>query len=187
MPSLAVPNVRFHRSFVEAWDEFGERHPDGWATHPIDRKGWDLRDAAGFATWVESLLLAADPSVPRAADWVPATARWIVSGDEFLGAIHLRHGLTPFLERVGGHIGYGIRPAARRRGLATMALRETLDAARRVGLDRVLVTCDDSNVASAATIERCGGVLENVRDVDDWARERGFDEPIRRYWIELEG
>jgi predicted acetyltransferase len=61
--------------------------------------------------------------------------------------------------------------------VATWALREVLKQARGLGLTRVLVTCDDANVASAATIEKNGGVLEDVRDT-----ELGR---TRRYWIEL--
>lgn len=48
---------------------------------------------------------------------------------------------------------------------------------RELGVDRVLVTCDDEIVASAATIERCGGVLEDVVH-----REGGA--PTRRYRID---
>jgi predicted acetyltransferase len=40
----------------------------------------------------------------------------------------------------------------------------------------VLVTCDEDNLASIAVIERCGGVLEDVRPDPDGA-------PKRRYWI----
>nr|WP_228395104.1 GNAT family N-acetyltransferase [Modestobacter roseus] len=74
-------------------------------------------------------------------------------------------------------MGYGIRPSARRRGLVTWALGEVLPVARRMGLDRVLVTCADDNVASARVIERAGGVLEDVRET-----ELGR---ARRYWITL--
>ncbi|HWJ09828.1 MAG TPA: GNAT family N-acetyltransferase, partial [Nocardioides sp.] len=108
---------------------------------------------------------------------VRCTYRWIVEGDRVLGGIALRHELDDFLLRVGGHIGYGIRPSARRRGLATWALGRMLDEARGLGLDRVLVTCAEGNVASARTIERQGGVLEDVRDT-----ELGR---ARRYWITL--
>ena len=62
----------------------------------------------------------------------------------------------------GGHIGYAVRPAHRRRGYATEILRQSLIIARAVGVDRVLVTCDDTNVGSSAVIEACGGVLDDV-------------------------
>ncbi|WP_257028221.1 GNAT family N-acetyltransferase [Micromonospora purpureochromogenes] len=66
--------------------------------------------------------------------------------------IALRHELNDFLLRVGGHVGYGIRPSARRRGLATWALGRMLGEARALGLDRVLITCEVDNIASAKTM-----------------------------------
>jgi predicted acetyltransferase len=93
-----------------------------------------------------------------------------------LGGIALRHELNDCVLRVG-HIGYGIRPSSRRRGLATWALGRILDEARVLGLDRVLITCAVDNTASVKTIERHGGVLEDVRDT-----ELGT---VRRYWIKI--
>jgi predicted acetyltransferase len=95
----------------------------------------------------------------------------------YLGAITLRHGLNDFLLRAGGHIGYGLRPSARGYGLAGWALCSILPRAQQLGLSRVLVTCDDVNAASARTIEKAGGVLEDVRHT-----ELGL---TRRYWITL--
>ena len=93
-----------------------------------------------------------------------------------LGGIALRHGSDDYV-RWAGHIGYGIRPSARRRGLATWALGRMLDEARVLGLDRVLAVCAVDNAASVKSIERCGGVFEGIRDTK-------FG-PARRYWIEL--
>jgi predicted acetyltransferase len=102
--------------------------------------------------------------------------RWIVESDRVLGGIALRHGHDDYV-LWAGHIGYGIRPSARRRGLATWALGRMLDEARVLGLDRVLAVCAVDNVASVKTIERGGGVFEGVRDTK-------FG-PVRRYWIDL--
>lgn len=113
----------------------------------------------------------------KAADRIPATYWWIVDRDGYLGAISLRHRLNEFLLEAGGHIGYGVRPSARRRGVATWALGAVLPHARARGLARVLVTCGDENVASARAIERNGGALDDVRDT---ALGR-----TRRYWIDL--
>jgi predicted acetyltransferase len=99
-------------------------------------------------------------------------------GGAIVGRSSLRHELNDDLRRNGGHVGYGVRPAHRRRGYATEILRQSLVILRALGVERVLVTCDDDNVGSATVIERCGGVLEDVvpaRSVDD--------APIRRYWI----
>ncbi|MEV1331909.1 GNAT family N-acetyltransferase [Micromonospora costi] len=185
MPELIAPTVRLHAAWLEAHDEWGPGlHEDGFGLRPAD----EVRSPAGFAAWVARLSEQADPTTSPAAGRVPCTYRWIVdaAGDAaagasgepaVLGGIALRHELNDFLLRVGGHIGYGIRPSARRRGLATWALGEMLGEARAIGLDRVLVTCEEGNVPSAKTIERHGGVLEDVR-----ATELGA---VRRYWIAL--
>lgn len=92
-------------------------------------------------------------------------------------ATRRHHELNDFLLRAAGHVGYGVRPSARRRGLATWALGQVLVTARAMELDRVLVVCEEGNAASARVIERHGGVLEDVRDT-----ELGR---ARRYWLTL--
>jgi len=92
------------------------------------------------------------------------------------GGIALRYGINDYVRQFG-HIGYGIRPSSRRRGLATWALGRILDEARTLGLDRVLIVCEADNHASVKTIERQGGNLEGV-----WDTEHG---PMRRYWIKI--
>ncbi|KUP27077.1 GNAT family N-acetyltransferase [Kocuria sp. KSNUG] len=95
---------------------------------------------------------------------------------QVVGRTSIRYDLTEHLLRVGGHVGYGVGPAFRRRGYATEILRQSVGRLNAAGVERVLVTCADDNAASAATIEACGGVLENV--VPD-----GDGRPTRRYWI----
>lgn len=107
---------------------------------------------------------------------VPWTDLYGVVDGVVVGRVSVRHRLTESLERVGGHIGYGVHPAYRRRGYATALLRTGLAVAREHGIDPALVTCDDDNLGSATVIERCGGVLENVVDLPD-GRLR------RRYWV----
>jgi predicted acetyltransferase len=76
-----------------------------------------------------------------------------------IGRVSLRHTLVPAIATLGGHIGYGVRPAYRGRGFAAQMLKQTLPIARDLGLRELLLTCDDDNRASASVIERCGGVL----------------------------
>ena len=94
-----------------------------------------------------------------------------------VGRVSIRHELNEWLLGFGGHVGYGVRPAYRRRGYAAEILRQALEVTDSLGVERVLVTCDDDNVGSARTIEGAGGVLENV--VPD-----GDNAPKRRYWID---
>jgi predicted acetyltransferase len=95
---------------------------------------------------------------------VTATSLWIVEDDEVLGRVSLRHALTPFLLEMAGHIGYAVRPSARRRGVATRALALTLPHAAARGIDPALVTCDVTNIGSRKVIEANGGVLEDERN-----------------------
>lgn len=95
---------------------------------------------------------------------------------EIVGRVSVRYDLTDHLREYGGHVGYVVRPAYPRRGYATEILRQGVDRARERGIEAVLVTCDDTNVASARVIERVGGVLASVIEDPDGAR-------VRRYWI----
>jgi predicted acetyltransferase len=116
--------------------------------------------------------------IDLAADRVPATFLVADVGGEIVGRTSIRHALTDYLREKGGHIGYGVLPAHRRRGHATEILRQSLIIARSVGIDRVLVTCDDDNRGSIAVIEAGGGRLDSLV-------ENGPDAaPIRRYWID---
>ena len=112
--------------------------------------------------------------------FVPQTSFWLVrDGSTFVGESRLRHWLTPALEQHGGHIGYAIRPSERKQGYGTCILALTLEEARRIGLKRVLVTCDTDNIASARIIEKNGGVLDNRLISEQSGRM------ISRYWINL--
>lgn len=125
------------------------------------RQAW-LDDRA-FAEFVAELDAQRLEETPRPSGWVPSTELWWVRGDEFLGRIVIRHRLTPILLDVGGHIGYDVRPSARRRGHATAMLRRALPMARELGIDPALITCDVGNIGSRAVIERNRGVLEDER------------------------
>lgn len=132
--------------------------------------------------WAEYLsrverLSRGDGSAPQLVPW---TDLYGVVDGVVVGRVSVRHRLTEGLIQVGGHIGYGVRNAYRRRGYATELLRVGLGIAHGLGIDRALVTCDDDNVGSAAVIERCGGVLEDIRPVADGS-------PKRRYWVPTMG
>jgi predicted acetyltransferase len=110
---------------------------------------------------------------------VPTTFLFAFVAMRIVGRISIRHSLNEFLERVGGHIGYVVVPKFRRLGYAITILRLSVQIAReKLGIGRILVTCDDDNIGSIRTIEKNGGILENVISGPD------LDKPKRRYWIE---
>ncbi|ADB33095.1 GCN5-related N-acetyltransferase [Kribbella flavida DSM 17836] len=172
MPELIEPTVELRTSWLESAAEWGGKYQEGTGMHEA---GDDLATVEGFRTWVERLRELGDDS--RELDRPHATCRWIVEDGNYLGAVTLLHTLTDKLLDGGGHIGYSVRPSARGRGLATWALGQILEVAREREMDRVLITCDEDNLASAKAIERNGGVLENIRET--WLG------PTRRYWITL--
>lgn len=111
-------------------------------------------------------------------DLVPATLLVADVDGTLVGRASIRFALNDWLALHGGHIGFGVLAEHRRNGYAIEILRQALIIAHAHGVERVLVTCDDANIASAAVIERSGGVLERVVPAGDG------DVSFRRYWID---
>lgn len=162
MPELIAPTERLYAAWLQSHAEWGAGlHEDGFGLLATDEVG----SLAGFRIWVA-----------RLADESGGTCWWIVEDGQVLGGIALRRQNHELVARAG-HIGYGIRPSSRGRGLATWALGQVLDEARVLGMERVMVVCEAGNGASAKTIERQGGILEVDRDSENAA--------AWRYWIRI--
>lgn len=170
MAQLIAPNASFQSSWLEAAAEFAGARQDG-----AGADGWSLyglKDAQVFGRFVGALVNDALPETARKPGYVPCTYIWIVDGGTFLGSLAIRHELNDYLLNEGGHIGYSVRPSARRQGHAAKALADALPVARELGIERVLLTCDEDNTGSRATIEKNGGHYEDTRNGK------------RRYWID---
>jgi predicted acetyltransferase len=165
---LLRPVERVRESFVAAMVEFraeGRGAPDDQTMIGVEIREhcstWHTPE--GFARYVTQLLAEAEEDAPRPAHMVPATTLWWIEGTDYLGRLAIRHRLTAKLLEGGGHIGFDVRPTARRRGHATAMLRTALPVAAGLGIDRALITCDVGNVASRRVIEGCGGEFEDQR------------------------
>ena len=164
MPSLVAPTIDVHESFLVAMAEYraegrGSPNDDSNIGQDLRVYGATWASPAVFSEFVAELRSRALDDTPRPAHFVPTTTLWWLDGREYLGRLNIRHRLAP--GRAGernGHIGYDVRPGARRRGHATAMLAAALPIAARLGLPRVLVTCDESNEASRRTIVTNGGV-----------------------------
>ncbi|WP_407361388.1 GNAT family N-acetyltransferase [Microbacterium sp. LBN7] len=172
---LIRPTTDLFDSWAEAVSEFGDGHVDGSGlSAPV------TPDRETLEALIEKATLHADTSAELPDGLVHNDLYWMVDEGEVIGFLSFRHELNDWLREAGGHIGYAVRASRRRQGHASAALALGLDRARALGLERVLLTCDVDNVASARTIEKAGGVLQDVSDQSE--RGQGM---LRRYWIAL--
>jgi predicted acetyltransferase len=175
--SLTPPALRHARSYIEALREgFRRGEQDLVSERRVRQIEADFGDyLARITDQTGNIRLPTGEIVPK----VPFSLHWLCEGDTFIGEASLRHQLNANLMREGGHIGYGIRPSRRGRGYGRRILALALLECRRVGIERALVTCLESNIASARIIEANGGVLEDA-PLDPAGRG-----PLRRYWIDV--
>lgn len=167
---LVKPSIEMKQEYLNyiiEWEDSGEKI----VPYASRRNGYDY----------ESLLSKWEcDSTEKAYDngFVPSTIFFMVDESRrIFGAVHIRHELNEELLLHGGHIGYGVRPSERRKGIATRMLSKALPIAKELGINKALVTCDKNNQASAKTIIANGGVFENEVPEED--------RITQRYWIEL--
>ena len=159
---------------AELIDDFCELAAEAVAANETPYINWD----GDFEDYLRRMqILAKGENIP--ADEVPRNTYFLFCGEKIIGRSEIRRELNAELEMIGGHIGGDIRPSERKKGYGALLLKLTLEKAMELGLKKVLVTCDKENIASANTIEKCGGTFE----------QEIFYEPtgklISQYWIEL--
>lgn len=162
---LTEENYPLLVEMMEEWTAAGEK------IIPYSIRKNDYRDKE---TYLQNLDVteARDCLVPDTTFFCLDTER-----NRFVGAVNIRHYLNEGLLKNGGHIGDGVRPSERRKGVATKMIALALEECRKLGIDRVLMVCDKDNVGSAKSIQNNGGVLENE------ITEDGVTE--QRYWITI--
>lgn len=167
MLRLEEPNERYLKSYLEAYDEYRTM---GISTYGMtDAKSCDIFEKYDNYRHERNLK----------PDRVGSDYYWLVDDetDYFIGEIAVRHRLNDALFLRGGHIGYVIRYGEWGKGYGTLMLKLALDKAKMLGLSKVLITCNDSNPASARVMEKNGLELENIIEVDGYL--------TRRYWKTL--
>lgn len=120
-----------------------------------------------------------DKGINLKPGYVSSTYYLLMEDKEYVGSFQLRHKLTENLMKIGGNIGYMILPSKRGKGYASAGLSLCLKEAKKLGLERVLITCDSSNAASHAVIikamQKYGGEILPDIQIDD-----GFEH---RVWV----
>ena len=171
MPKLIEPTSELRESFLAAIAEFqaDRDYPPSWFVTDVGPEA--LTDPDAFDVYIARVAAERLEETAPAIGWVPMTTLWWAADGEMLGRPAIRHRLTPALAKVGGHIGYDVRPSARRQGHATAMLAASLPIARSLGIEEALLTCDETNTGSQRAIEANGG-----RFADSDGRKR-------RYWV----
>ena len=164
--TLCAEIVAYRKAFLDSGDSM-----DGCGA---------LRKHDNPVDWIEfNRLLSNKETVPE--NWVQSTQFVYVreADRRIIGMIQVRHEFNEYLEKYAGHIGYSVHPSERKKGYASEMLKSILPYCKKLGIERVLVTCDADNEASRRTIVKNGGVYEKT------VHEPEENVDIERYWIIL--
>lgn len=157
---------------INEWKNHIEDSGDSLAPYAIFK-----HDIADYDYYIKQLEI--DSKGNESSGIVPSSTYFLYDDEDdiMLGAIDIRHSLNEHLLKYGGHIGDGIRPSQRRKGYATKMIALALEKCRELNIDRVLMTCDKTNIGSAKSIMNNGGILENEVIYDG--------KVLQRYWIDI--
>lgn len=163
---LTLPSTEYQESYIAALEEF---RAEG------SQEGLNLEKAKSNLPGLALKLREESEGKGLPEGWVPRTLYWLIDADEYIGEVSIRHYLNDSLRKIGGHIGYVIRPSKRRQGYGKKILELALPKAKELGIERALLTCIASNIASKKIIESAGGVFEREAP--------GENGPRHYYWI----
>ena len=170
---LITPCEAYLESYLQACIEYKENAV----------RTYSLHDPDAFDQWKEIIFQRFEKDrlgVDLREGHVPSTTLWLVEDGAYIGTGNIRHKLTDSLSRFGGHIGYAIRFGMWGKGYGTLQLKLLLVHAAELGIERALITCDETNVGSARVIEKCGGVYQDtIGNVVE-----GVHHDTKRYWID---
>lgn len=177
MLKLIKPNEKYFSQYKEMMDEW---NMEGSRIAP-----WPLHMKYHTEKYYKEMLdrIAEVERGENLGEYAASTTYWLYddSTDKLIGASNLRHYLTEEGLKLWGHIGYGIRPTERKKGYATELLKLTMQEAKKMNIDKVLLSAYVGNVGSWKVMEKCGGEFEKT------VIEEETGLPIKRYWIEIGG
>ena len=160
-------------------DEIIKYKEESLAESPIINGSAGLDRFSSIEVWLEELKKrSCEDTVPKGL--VPSSTYLAVREKDnyIVGMIDIRHYLNEYLTQVGGHIGYGVRKTERNKGYAKQMLKLALEKCKELKIKKVLITCDEDNIASEKVILSANAKLEDIRNVDG--------ENKTRFWIDLQ-
>ena len=169
---LVKPNLSYA-------DEIIKYKEESLAESPIINGSAGLDRFSSIEVWLEELKKrSCEDTVPKGL--VPSsTYLGVREKDNYIvGMIDIRHYLNEYLTEAGGHIGYGVRKTERNKGYAKQMLKLALEKCKELKIKKVLITCDEDNIASEKVILSANAKLEDIRNVDG--------ENKKRFWIDLQ-
>ena len=159
-------------------DEIIKYKEESLAESPIINGSAGLDKLSSIEDWLEELnKRSCEDTVPKGL--VPSSTYLAVREKDnyIVGMIDIRHYLNEYLTQVGGHIGYGVRKTERNKGYAKQMLKLALEKCKELKIKKVLITCDEDNIASEKVILSANAKLEDIRNIDG--------ENKKRFWIDL--
>ena len=159
-------------------DEIIKYKEESLAESPIINGSAGLDRFSSIEVWLEELKKrSCEDTVPKGL--VPSSTYLAVREKDnyIVGMIDIRHYLNEYLTQVGGNIGYGVRKTERNKGYAKQMLKLALEKCKELKIKKVLITCDEDNIASEKVILSANAKLEDIRNVDG--------ENKKRFWIDL--
>jgi predicted acetyltransferase len=165
---LIIPDIKYEKEFINFINDFKST---GEKLIPFILKFYK----GNIIDYVNDLLnFSKGIGVPEGL--IEHSTFWLKNDFEILGVINIRHRLNDLLIKQGGHIGFGISPKNRKKGYGKQLLKLGLIESKKIGINRVLLTCDKNNVGSSKVIIYNGGVLDSEELIDN--------KIIQRYWID---
>lgn len=160
-------------------DEIIKYKEESLAESPLINGSAGLDRFSSIEVWLEELKKrSCEDTVPKGL--VPSSTYLAVREKDnyIVGMIDIRHYLNEYLTQVGGNIGYGVRKTERNKGYAKQMLKLALEKCKELKIKKVLITCDEDNIASEKVILSANAKLEDIRNVDG--------ENKKRFWIDLQ-
>ena len=168
---LVKPNLSYA-------DEITKYKEESLKESPLINGLAGLNRFSSIEDWLEELKKrSSEATVPEGL--VPSsTYLGVREKDNYIvGMIDIRHYLNEYLTQVGGNIEYSVRKTERNKGYAKQMLKLALEKCKKLKIKKVLITCDEDNIASEKVILSANAKFEDIRCIDG--------ENKKRFWIDL--